>query len=175
MAYLLNEAKSLRWRLQFADKEILPPGPMTPAPPPGGGRLLATTAVEFFDRRDQRFWPMYRQAVLWIAIDDGRVFADHLGALVRGELPRFEFRSVLASDFGWQFERRADGRTLVELGFDLNAFLAGVSGQGGDWGRDLALFRFHTSQAHLVAFGDQIRTELNEILTVPSSGAPPAA
>lgn len=169
MGYLLNEAKTLRWRFQFADKEILPPMPGAGPPPPGGGRLLTTTAVEFFDRRDKQFWPLYRQAVLWIAIDDGKAFVERVSALIRDELPEFAFRSVIAPEIGWQFSKGEKGRYLVQLGFDLNAMLAEVAGMPAEFGRDFAMYRFTTTQPNLVAFGDQVRNELGDLLAgVPS-------
>jgi hypothetical protein len=164
MAYLLNEAKSLRWRLQFADKEILPHMAGVAPPPQGGGRLLATTAVEFFDKRDKQFWPLYRQAVLWIAIEDGRRFLDQLSSLIRDQISEFAFQSSIAPEIGWQFARSEFRHCLVQLGFDLNAMLAEVAGLPGTPGRDLALYRFTTTQANLVAFGDEIRGELVDML-----------
>ncbi len=172
MAYLSNEAKTLRWRFQFVDKEILPPMPGAPPPPPGGGRLLTTTAIEFFDRRDKQHWPVYRQAVLWIAIDDGRAFLEQLSSFIRGELQEFSFKPVIAPEIGWQFARADEGRCVVQLGFDLNAMLSEVAGLPAEFGRDLALYRFTTTQANLVAFGDEVRRELGELIERPS--APPS-
>jgi hypothetical protein len=164
MGYLTNEAKTLRWRFQVADKEILPPVPGAPPPPSGGGRLLTTTAVEFFDKRDKQFWPLYRQAVLWISIEDGRLFLERLTALIRDELTEFAFKSLIAPEIGWQFARAEDGRYVIQLGFDLNAMLAEVAGLPAEFGRDLALYRFTTTQPNLVAFGDQVRAEIADIL-----------
>jgi hypothetical protein len=56
---------------------------------------------------------------------------------------------------------------VVQLGFDMSAMLFEMAGLRPQPGRDLALYRFTTTQPHLVAFADQIRTELAEL--VPES------
>ncbi len=164
MAYLSNQSRTLRWKLQLADKEILPPAGQKDPPPSGTGRILATTSLDFFDRRDKDYWPLYRQPVLWISIEDGRNLVDQVSSLIRGEVASFAFQPAGAPEIGWGFARGEDGGYTVELGFDLHAMLAHVSGAPGESGRDLALFRFATTQAELVAFADQLRTELRELL-----------
>ena len=168
MGYLQNEEKNLRWRFQFVDKEIAAPMPGAGAPPPGGGRLLATTSFEFLDKNDKQYWPLYRQGVLWVAIDEGREFLRQVSSLIRSEIPEFSFRSSYAPEIGWQLSQAGEGRFVVQLGFDLSAMLSEVAGLRPPPGRDLALYRFTTTQPHLVAFGDQIRTELAELL--PAGG-----
>jgi hypothetical protein len=164
MGYLSNEEKSLRWRFQFVDKELTPAVPGAGAPPPGGGRLLATTSLEFLDKNDKQYWPLYRQGVLWVAIEEGRDFLRQASALIRAEIPEFSFRSAYAPEIGWQLAQSSEGRFVIQLGFDMSAMLSEVAGLRPQPGRDLALYRFTTTQPHLVSFADQIRTELAELL-----------
>jgi hypothetical protein len=172
MGYLNNEEKSLRWRFQFVDKEIVPAVPGAGEPPPGGGRLLATTSLEFLDKTDKQYWPLYRQGVLWVAIAEGRAFLQQVSALIRAELPEFSFRSEYAPEIGWQLSQSGEGRFVVQLGFDMSAMLREVAGLPPQMGRDLALYRFTTTQPHLVSFADQVRTELAELVPESPAAAP---
>ena len=156
------------------------------APPPR--RLLATASMDFYDRKDQEFWPFVRMGVLWLGPGDARDLSDGLGRLIRDEVPGFAFRSECASVPGGASElalqigrvgesgaeedgsagRRAEAggpepsKTVyaIEIGLDLAALLNEASGAKNEPGEALSLFRFSTGRPQLVAFGQELQAEL---------------
>jgi hypothetical protein len=160
MAVLHNDAKNLRLVLTLADRERLPVVPGQPPPAPEGLRVLGTTAVEFFDRRDKEFWPFLRLPVLYLAGADGRSLVESVRDLCASKRPGFAFRTGAHDEMALQMTRQEGGGFVVEVGIDLASYLYETSGLQGENGRELALFRFTTSTSELVIFADQVKQEL---------------
>src|SRR5512143_3471483 len=92
MALLPNDAGSLRLAISLVDREARVRGGLPAFEGVPGGRLLATAAVEHFDRRDREWWPFVRLPALYLA-------GEAVEALVEGA------REVLAGGapgFAWQ-------------------------------------------------------------------------
>src|SRR5512143_3266997 len=67
MALLPNDAGSLRLAISIVDREAAVRGGLPAFEGVPGGRLLATAAVEHFDRRDRERWPFVRLPALSLA------------------------------------------------------------------------------------------------------------
>jgi hypothetical protein len=52
---------------------------------------------------------------------------------------------------------------MVEVGLDLATYLLESSGQLGDPGRELAMFRYMTRTDELVIFADQLKEEMQRL------------
>jgi hypothetical protein len=163
MAVLHNNAKNLRFFLEVVDREVLPPIPGQPSPRADAARILGTTGVEFYDRRDKGFWPFVRLPVLYLAGTDGHALIHSLRDLCSQKVPGFAFRTGTAQEVAIQVGQVENGRFLVEVGIDLAAYLLETSGTQGEAGQELALFRFHTHTAELVLFADQVKQELERL------------
>jgi len=160
MSFLHNEIKSLRYVLEVVDRETLPPVPGQKPPPKDALRVLGTTAMEFFDRRDQSFWPFLRLPVLYLAGPDAEALINGIRELCALKRPGVAFRTGAQDELALQLARQEGGGFIVEVGIDLAAYLVETSGLQGESGRELALFRFTTSTSELVRFADQLKQEL---------------
>lgn len=170
MAVLPNETKNLRFFLDLVDREVLPLIPGRPPPSSDDARLLGTTGVEFFDRRDQAFWPFIRLPVIYLNGTDGTALVSSIRDLCAMKTPGFVFRAGVQGELALQLARHAKG-FIIEVGLDLAAYLLETSGVQGEIGRELALFRFHTTTAELVKFADSLKQDLEKL--PPPRGAAP--
>jgi len=162
MAFLSNRIKSLRFVLDVVDRETLPAVPGQPAPAPETLRVLGTTSVEFYDRRDQAFWPLLRLPVIYLGGPDVPLLVESVRDLCALKRPGFAFRSGSHDELVLQVVRQGEG-FVVEAGLDLGAYLFETSGLPSDPGRELALFRFETGTAELVVFADQLKEQLSSL------------
>ncbi len=163
MAVLHNDAKNLRFFLELVDREVPPLVPGQPPTPAEAIRVLGTTGVEFFDRRDKEFWPFLRLPVIYLAGGDGHALIHSLKDLCSLKSPGFVFRAGVQSELALQISRQTGGGFLVEVGIDLATYLLETSGLSGDPGRELAMFRFTTSTGELVLFADQVKQQLEAL------------
>ena len=170
MAVLQNDAHTLRFVLSLVDRETLPKVPGQPAPAPETLRLLGTTSVEFFDRRDKGFWPFIRLPVVYLSGGDGATLIDAVRDLCALKREGLSFRTGASDEVAVQIGRQPGGGFVVEVGIDLAAYLFETSGRQGEPGRELALFRFTTGTADLVVFADQVKQELAALPPVRSPG-----
>ncbi|MFZ5471181.1 MAG: hypothetical protein ACOZIN_17300 [Myxococcota bacterium] len=170
MAVLHNDAKNLRLFVELVDREVPAVVPGQPAPAASQVRVLGTAGVEFFDRRDQSFWPFIRLPVVYFGGDDGPSLVRSLRDVCSLKTPGFVFRSGAQDELAVHVsplplgEGKGEGRGfLIEVGIDLAAYLFETSGLSGEPGRELALFRFSASTAELVRFADQLKQELQQL------------
>jgi hypothetical protein len=171
MAVLDSDTGALRFRLDFVDREAPVRGPVAVVAQDGSvpaGRLLATAAVEYLDRRDGERWPVVRLPVLFVAPEAVKALVEGLAALLQGIQPGFAWQSGADSAVGVQMgtpEGAAPGTLLVEIGMDLGVFLAEAARTPRRPGSELALFRFPATRAAAVAFADGLRSELERLLS----------
>jgi hypothetical protein len=163
MAVLHNEGKNLRFFLELVDREVFPIVPGQPRPPPNAARVLGTVGVEFYDRRDQSYWPFIRLPVIYIGGTEGEELIDSIRKVCSLQSTGFAFRGGAQGELALQIGRQDDGGLLVEVGLDLASYLLEASGKAGDPGKELALFRYYTTTAEVVTFADQIKQELERL------------
>jgi hypothetical protein len=164
MAELTNDAGTMRWNLEVVDREAPVRGPIQVVMEDGrvpSGRLVATTAVEYFDPRDRQFWPFIRLPSLYLAPADLQALLTGVTDLCSGSAPGFAWRSGADGAVGVQVGggEGAPAAVVAEIGVDLAIFLEVATGAPRRPGAELALFRFLTGQAQLVRFGDQLKGE----------------
>lgn len=163
MAVLHNESKNLRFFLELADREVPPSVPGQPRPPADSARILGTAGVEFYDRRDQAFWPFIRLPVLYLEGADGGSLVASIREFCSLRIPGFAFRIGAQREIALQLSREEGGSLLVEVGIDLVPYLLETTGRLGEPGRDLAMFRYYTTTAELVTFADQVVQEIAKL------------
>ena len=163
MAVLHNDAKNLRLFLELVDREVPPVVPGQPAPSAESVRVLGTAGVEFYDRRDKSFWPFLRLPVLYLSGGDGHALVHSLKEVCSLKKPGFAFQTGTQNDIAVRIGRQDGGGFSVEVGIDLATYLLETSGNAGEPGRELALFRFATHTAELVRFADQLKQELENL------------
>lgn len=130
LAALTNDASTLRFVLAAA---------------PGG---LASAAIEFFDARDQQFWPMVQLPVLHVA--PGTLAG--LRAMI-AQADGFAWRGGHTEEIALSVTKSEEpDRWIVEVGIDLSAYLRETARLFVAPGRELALFRFSVTAAGLQAF-----------------------
>src|SRR5690349_19931381 len=122
MAVLHNDAKNLRLFLELVDREVPAVVPGQPPVPAEQIRVLGTTGVEFYDRRDRSFWPFLRLPVIYFAGTDGPELVSSLRDLCSGKIPGFAFRAGAQGELSVQLGREEKG-FLVEVGIDLAPYL----------------------------------------------------
>ena len=152
MPELPNDTGALRLALSLVARD----GP--------SGRILATVAIEYLDRRDGEWWPVVRLPPLYL---EGQAVERLLGGatdLLRGSTAGFAWRPSEASPVGLQFGTVPGGAT-VEVGVDLGHFLADVAGVALRADAELALFRWRVQQGDLVRFSDALTSELRALPT----------
>lgn len=142
MAYLHNDTRTLRLHLEWVDQERQPPH-----------RRLGTAAIEFYDRRDQEYWPMVRLPILYADPEETARFDSQLKDLCSGRVDGLSLTLGAQSELAFQAAKQADQSYLIEVGLDLAPYLQEASGKPLEPGRELALFRFHASMAAMVLFG----------------------
>jgi hypothetical protein len=166
MADLLNDTGALRFGMALAGRErpLAGQGALGSALSQPG-RVLCTVALEYLDQSDGQFWPFIRVPVVWMPPDALESLLEGISALVRGESAGFSWQPGEHAPMGLQIgsEGAPIGGLQIELGLDLGAFLAEVAGSPRRPGGELALFRFLTTQAAMVRFGDLLRTEREEM------------
>lgn len=163
MAVLHNDAKNLRFFVELVDREVPPLVPGQPPVPAELIRVLGTTGVEFYDRRDKSFWPFIRLPVLYFGGKDGPELVSSVRDLCSMKVEGFAFRTGTQGELALQVGRQQGGGFVVEVGIDLATYLLETSGLQGEPGRELALFRFTTSTSELVIFADQVKQELEKL------------
>ncbi len=163
MAVLHNEAKNLRLFIELVDREVPPVVPGQPPPAGDSIRVLGTCGVEFFDRRDNGFWPFIRLPVIYFGGKDGAELYGSLKDLTSLKTPGFAFRSGNLSELALQIGRAERTGFLVEVGIDLAPYLLETSGRQPEPGTELAMFRYHTTLPELVMFADQLKQELEKL------------
>lgn len=167
MAVLHNAARNLRFFIEWVDREVPPVVPGQPPPSAEAVRALGTAGVEFFDRRDNDFWPFIRLPVIYYSGKDGPALVSSVRDLLSLKIPGFAFRTGATGELGLQIGRDGETQFVVEAGIDLAPYLMETSGASADPGRELAMFRFNTVTAELVKFADGLKKELD--------GLPPIA
>lgn len=160
MAALSNDTGSLRWQLEIVTREA----PLGTVPGAPGGRLVGRSALDYLDRRDGEFWPIVRIPSLRLAPESVAALVRGVGEVVRGTASGFAWEAGELSPVGLQLGAAPPGAIQVEVGLDLSLFLAEAGGSPGRPGGELALFRFATTQAHLVRFGSALESELAEVI-----------
>ena len=163
MAVLHNDAKNLRLFVEIVDREVPAVVPGQPPPPPEAVRMIGTAGVEFFDRRDNQYWPFIRLPVIRYGGNDGHELIHSLKDLCSLKVPGIGFRTGDVGELVLQLARQEGGGFVAEVGLDLSTFLLEASGAQGEPGRELAMFRFTTSTAEVVKFADQIKQELEKL------------
>ena len=163
MAVLHNDAKNLRLFVELVDREVPPLVPGQPPVPAELIRVLGTTGVEFYDRRDKSFWPFIRLPVIYFGGKDGPELISSIRDLCSMKVEGFAFRTGTQGELALQVGRQQGGGFIVEVGIDLATYLLETSGLQGEPGRELALFRFTTSTSELVIFADQVKQELDKL------------
>ena len=163
MAVLHNDGKNLRFFLELVDREVFPIVPGQPRPPPDAARVLGTVGVEFYDRRDASFWPFIRLPVIYIGGTDGEELVASIRKLCSLQTAGVSYRGGAQGELALQIGRQGDGALLVEVGMDLASYLLETSGRVSEPGKELALFRYHTTTAEVVVFADQIKQELERL------------
>jgi hypothetical protein len=124
--------------------------------------FIATAAVEFFDKRDQDFWPMLRLPVVRMSIEDGAALVNAIRDVCSQSRPGFSFRTGVTEEL--QLNVLRDGPTAaIEIGMDLSAYLKETTGISSPAGRELALFRFDAGLTELVVFGDALASKQSEL------------
>lgn len=158
MAFLANDTASLRLQVQLVQRELTR-GAALP------GRVLAVAGLEYLDRKDGEHWPVVRLPPLWLLSDAVDALLEGVQRLARGEAAGFSWQSGGDGAVGLQVGQPQGeaGPLLVEVGLDLSGFLADVAEVPARPGAELALFRFASTRAALVAFGDGLRTELEAL------------
>ncbi len=163
MAVLHSDAKTLRFFFELVDREVPPAMPGQAPPPVEAMRVIGTAGVEFFDRRDDQFWPFIRLPVIRCATADGHDLIHSLKDLCSAKVPGFVFRTGEQNELALQLARQEGGGFVAEVGIDLASFLLEVSRVQLEPGRELAMFRFTTSTAEVVRFADQLKQELERL------------
>ena len=163
MAFLHNDVKNLRLLMELVDREVPPATLGQPPPEVETLRVLGTAGVEFYDRRDQGFWPFLRLPVLYLEGTDAPELVSSLRELCSLKVAGFAFRTGELGELALQVGRQEGGGFVVEVGIDLAVYLRETSGLAGEPGRELSLFRFTTSTAELVVFADQLRQEMDRL------------
>lgn len=163
MAVLHNDAKTLRLFIEFVDREVPALVPGQPPVPADSIRVLGTAGVEFYDRRDESYWPFIRLPVIYYGGGDASALIQSIRDLCSLTVPGFVFRTGTQNDLAVQIARVEAGGFVVEVGIDLATYLLETSGLQGAPGQELALFRFTTSTSELVVFADQVKQELTRL------------
>src|SRR5687767_4255916 len=102
MAVLHNETKTLRLFVELVDREVPPIVPGAPPIPKEAVRILGTAGVEWFDRRDQAFWPFLRLPVLYLGGGDPAGLVESIRNLCQLKVEGFAFRTGNQQEFGFQ-------------------------------------------------------------------------
>ena len=147
MAELANDSGAIRLRIDPVTRE-------------GGGRILASAAIEYRDARDREWWPLVRLPVVHLLPGSSETLVGSLQELLQGVVPGFAWQSgdgALGLQVGVP---EGQGDLLVaEVGMDLALFLAESAGAPRREGAEAALFRWPVTRAASVAFADGLRRE----------------
>ncbi len=136
MSALTNDAATLRFTLTAASDG------------------LASAAIEFFDARDQKFWPMVQLPVVHLHTQTIRALGQMVAPLLEGKTDSFAWRGGLGEELAVSVAQSGEaGRWVVEIGLDLSAYLRETAHLFVAPKRELALFRFHTTAELLREFG----------------------
>ena len=163
MPELRNDGGALRLELTLAGREGAARATVAgeaPAPTPHD-RLLVSAALEYLDSRDGEWWPLVRLPALYLPAGAVDVLLGRLSELLRGG-EGFAWRPTDDAALAVQLSA-APGGAVVEIGMDLNLFLAESAGAARCPDAELALFRFRAGQADLVRFSDALATDLAAI------------
>jgi hypothetical protein len=150
MPAIHNPNRTLRFSLELADFAAK------------DSAFVCTAAVEFFDRRDNQFWPIVQLPVLRMSQADGHALTDAMRGVCDMSRPGFSFRTGAMEELQLQLGREPSG-VAVEVGFDLAAYLMESAGVRSEPGRELALFRFSAELRELVVFGDGIEARIAQL------------
>ena len=159
MAELRNDSGALRFTIELVSRVA---APESSGGAPDGASLLASTGLEYLDRRDGEWWPFVRLPVLHLPTRSVARLAADLADLLRGASAGFAWRPADDSPAGLQIGR-SPGGAIAEVGLDLGAFLAELAGAPHRLETELALFRFRCAQADLVRFAEALTRELEAI------------
>jgi hypothetical protein len=127
-----------------------------------GGRVVATTAVEWIDRRDGEWWPFVRLPVLHLGAGTDEALVAGLRDVLQGVAPGFSWAAGEGAALGLQIGATDKG-AIVEIGIDLGAFLAESAGTTVPRGDELALFRFSANRADLVRFAGELEAQVRSV------------
>ncbi len=166
MAHLPNDAASMRFAISVVDREARLRGGQPAFQGVPAGRLLATAAVEHFDRRDREWWPFVRLPSLYVAAEAVEGLVEGARQVLAAAVPGFSWEPGPGVPVGLQLGA-TDGPpgVIVEVGIDLGPWLADVAGgqAGGPAGGEACLFRFAATRADLVRCADALGAEVRGV------------
>ncbi len=164
MAELRNDSGALRFAVELVGQVPARPLLALEATDAANGQLLASTGLEYLDRRDGEWWPLVRLPALRLPLGSVERLVSGVADLVRGSSPGLAWRPEDDAAVGLQLGA-GPGGAVVEVGLDLGLFLTESAGAPRRPGAELALFRFRAAQADLVRFSDALARELEALRT----------
>ncbi|HET7753219.1 MAG TPA: hypothetical protein VFK85_04850 [Anaeromyxobacteraceae bacterium] len=150
MPHLLSDSGAMRLLLDLVTRDE-------------GGRVVATAAVEWLDRRDGEWWPFVRLPVVHLQAGAAEALVGGLRDMLQGVAPGFSWAAAENGSVALQVGDAESGAPVVEVGIDLGAFLAESAGVPPRPGNELALFRFGGTRAELVRFAGEIEAQVRSV------------
>jgi hypothetical protein len=154
MAELVNDAGALRFALVVGGREA--------GTDAAHGRLLVSGGVEYRDARDEEWWPVVRLPPAYVPPGALEGLVSGIREVLQGAMPGFAWRPAADAAIALQLGAAPDG-LVAEVGLDVGAFLAEVSGVPHRLDAELALFRFRVSTEGAVRFADALAREVAEL------------
>ena len=151
MPHLLSESGAMRLLVDLVTRER------------DSGRVVATCAVEWLDRRDGEWWPFVRLPVVHLQPGTAEALVSGLREVLQGVVPGFSWAAGEAAAFALQVGAAESGSAVIEVGIDLGAFLSESAGVSAPRGDELALFRFAAARAELVRFAGQVEEQVASV------------
>ena len=151
MPYLLSESGAMRLALDLVTREK------------DGGRVVATAALEWLDRRDGEWWPFVRLPVVHLEPGAADALVGGLRDLLQGSAPGFAWGAGERGALALQLSLNPAGAAVIEAGVDLAAFLSETAGTAGPRGEELALFRFVSPRPELVRFAGEVEEQARSV------------
>jgi hypothetical protein len=151
MPHLLSESGAMRLLVDLVTIER------------DAGRVVATTAVEWLDRRDGEWWPFVRLPVVHLQAGAAEALLGGLRDLLQGAEPGFSWTAEQGAALALQIGAGEGGAAVVEVGIDLGAFLSEAAGSSAPRSTELALFRFSAARADVVRFAGEIEDQVRSL------------
>lgn len=151
MPHLLSESGAMRLLIDMVTRDR------------DSGRVVATAAVEWLDRRDGEWWPFVRLPVVYLQAGAAEALLGGLRDVLQGVAPGFSWVAAEGAALALQVGAAESGAGVVEVGIDLGAFLAESAGARVPGGDELALFRFAAPRADLVRFAGEVEEQVKSV------------
>jgi hypothetical protein len=151
MPHLLSESGAMRLLVDLVTRDR------------DTGRVVATAAVEWLDRRDGEWWPFVRLPVVHLQAGAAEALLGGLRDVLQGVEPGFSWAAAESGVLALQLGGAETGAAVVEVGIDLGAFLSESAGAPVPLGNELALFRFAAPRADLVRFAGEIEVQVRSV------------